>query len=88
MPGRDPFGNRKRAACLSVRAAVINTLLRSQLREEISRAFTARIASEFSSTDAGLIDDASAYFRARSLRSSDQRAWAAGATKNAWRHPL
>jgi hypothetical protein len=68
--------------------AVINTLLRSQLREEISRAFTARIASEFSRTDAGLIDDASAYFRARSLTSSDQRAWAAGTTKNAWRHPL
>jgi hypothetical protein len=65
------------------------SLLCSQLREEISRAFTARIASEFSSTDAGLIDDdASASFRARSLTSSNQRTWAAGATKNAWRHPL
>jgi hypothetical protein len=59
----------------------MNTLLRSQLREEISRAFTTRIASEFSSTDAGLIDDASAYFRARSLTSSDQRAWAAAQRK-------
>jgi hypothetical protein len=57
---------------------VINALSRSQLREEISRAFTARIASEFSHTDAGLIDDASTYFRASSLTSSDQRAWAAG----------